>query len=261
MNQATTAALVEFCQRLGDDRLILGHRLSEWCGHGPILEEDIALANFALDLIGQASNFLKLAGELEGKGRTEDTLAYLRDILDFKNLQLLEQSNAGVGLVRDFGRTMARQFLFDAWSVPLMERLQQSSHPGLAGIAAKAFKEEQYHLRHSREWILRLGDGTPESHERVQTAINDFWRYTAEMFEIDDTIKLLQSEKIIPNLSDVKSVWESTVNATLKEATLVKPEPSKFSATGSRQGKHGEALGHLLAEMQSLPRAHPGATW
>ena len=180
-------AFFEYLLRLGDDRLVLGHRLSEWCGHGPILEEDIALANVALDLIGQATHFLQLAGQVEGKGRDEDALAYFRDAVDYRNVNLVELPNG------DFGRTIVRQFLFDAWSVLLLDGLQRAADTKLAGIAAKAYKEARYHVRHSGEWVLRLGDGTEESHRRVQTALDELWPYTGELFATDEVDRLLAS--------------------------------------------------------------------
>src|SRR3954463_7977925 len=178
-------ALFEYLLRLGDDRLVLGHRLSEWCGHGPILEEDIALANVALDLIGQATHFLQLAGQVEGQGRDEDALAYFRDAIEYRNIQLVELPNG------DFGRTIVRQFLFDAWSVLLLDGLQRAGNTKLAGIAAKAYKEARYHVRHSGEWVIRLGDGTDESHRRVQTALDELWPYTGEMFLADEVDRQL----------------------------------------------------------------------
>ena len=171
----------EHLLRLADDRLVLGHRLSEWCGHGPILEEDIALANIALDLVGQASMLLKLGGEVEGKGRSEDALAYFRDAVEFRNVQLVELPNG------DFAATIVRQFLFDAWDVLVLEKLTGGSNESLAGIAAKALKEAKYHLRHTAEWVRMLGDGTAESHTRAQRALDDLWPYAAELFLMDDT--------------------------------------------------------------------------
>ena len=165
---------------MGDDRLVLGHRLSEWCGHGPVLEEDIALANVALDLIGQATHFLRLAGQVEGKGRDEDALAYFRDAIEYRNVNLVELPNG------DYGRTIVRSFLFDVWSVLLLEGLQRAAHTDLAGIAAKAHKEARYHVRHSGEWVVRLGDGTEESHRRVQAALDELWPYTGELFAADE---------------------------------------------------------------------------
>jgi ring-1,2-phenylacetyl-CoA epoxidase subunit PaaC len=247
-------ALVEYLLRLGDDRLVLGHRLSEWCGHAPILEEDIALANISLDFIGQASRFLSLAGEIEGKGRTEDTLAYFREPVEFRNVQLVEQPNG------DFAHTIVRQLLFDAYDVLVLAALETAPHETLAGIAAKAVKEARYHLRHSAEWVRMLGDGTPESHDRAQQALDALWMYTAELFEADDVDAAMTAQGIGPVLSDLRPRWREMVGAVVSDATLTLPSDG-FSARGGRQGRHGEAFGHMLAEMQSLARAHPGASW
>ena len=246
--------VVEYLLRLADDRLVLGHRLSEWCGHGPILEEDIALANISLDLIGQASALLKLAGEIEGKGRSEDTLAYFRDAIEFRNAQLVELPNG------DFAATIVRQFLFDAWDVLMLERLTNAKHEALAGIAAKALKEAKYHLRHTAEWVRMLGDGTAESHRRAQRALDDLWPYTAELFLTDDTDRQASGAGIGVDVEALKPRWRQTVDQVMTEATLVVPKDG-FSPRGGRTGRHTEHLGHMLAEMQSLARAHPGATW
>ncbi len=251
----TTRALFEYLLRLGDDRLVLGHRISEWCGHGPILEEDIALTNIALDLIGQANGFLGLAGQVEGKGRDADQLAFLRDALEFRNLQLVEQPNG------DFGKTIARQFLFSAFDVLLLERLVTSKHEVLAGIAAKAFKEARYHLRHSGEWVLRLGDGTEESHRRVSAGFEALWGFTPEMFENDDVDTALIDAGIAPDLATLQAPWKKLVGDLLTRATLGVPADDRYVSRGSRQGLHTEHLGHMLAEMQVLQRTHPGATW
>ena len=246
-------AFFEYLLRLGDDRLVLGHRLSEWCGHGPILEEDIALANVALDLIGQATHFLQLAGQVEGKGRDEDALAYFRDAIDYRNVNLVELPNG------DFGRTIVRQFLFDAWSVLLLDGLQRAAHTRLAGIAAKAYKEARYHVRHSGEWVLRLGDGTEESHRRVQTALDELWPYTGELFAADAVDRLLAGAGA-PEPASLEAPWLEVVNDVVRRATLTLP-PEGFMHSGGRQGRHTEHLGHLLAEMQILARSHAGAKW
>ena len=251
----TREALFNFLLRLGDDRLILGHRLSEWCGHGPVLEEDIALTNIALDEIGQASAFLHLAGEVEGEHRTEDDLAYLREATHFKNVQLVEQPNG------DFAATMTRQFFFDAYNCPLLDLLQNSSHHVLSGIAAKGLKEATYHLRHSTEWILRLGDGTEESHRRCQDAVNELWRFTGELTSFDEVEQRLIDEGIIPALAGVNKKWNETVRSVLGTATLSLPGSETFMVSGSRDGKHSEHLGHLLGEMQILARSFPEAKW
>lgn len=248
------APLVEYLLRLGDDRLILGHRLSEWCGHGPILEEDIALSNMALDLIGQAAALLRLAGQEEGQGRDEDGLAYWRDTVQFRNALIVELPNG------DFGVTIVRQFLVSAHSLLLWEALLAVPHAGLAGIAAKAIKEGRYHLRHSGEWVVRLGDGTAESHARVQRALDELWRYTGELFDrdaIDDAVGALG---ITVDHDALKARWDAIVDDVLTRATLVRPADGPIRR-GGRVGRHTEHLGHLLTVMQSVARAHPGATW
>lgn len=247
-------ALFEYALRLGDDRLILGHRLSEWCGHAPILEEDIALANMALDLIGQASAFLELAGRIESKGRSEDDLAYFREAVDFRNALLLEQPRG------DFAYTILRQFFFSAYSLGLFEALQKSALPELAALAAKSLKEVKYHLRHSAEWVRRLGGGTPESRARLQAALDDLWIFSGELFETDGIEKSLAAAKLAHSSAELKSAWENLVMAVLKEAGVSVPT-GPFQASGGRSGKHSEHLGHLLAEMQIVARSHPGARW
>ena len=199
-------SLFEYLIRLGDDSLILGHRMSEWCGHGPILEEDIAMTNISLDLIGQATNLLKYAGEVEGKGRDEDELAFLRFDRDYKNVLLVEQPNG------DFGMTMMRQFLFDAYRKPLFEALVNSSDEQLSAIAVKSLKETKYHLKHSAEWVIRLGDGTEESKQRVQESLDTIWRYTDELFFTDDIEKELLENGMSADLEEIKVAWMETVN-------------------------------------------------
>ncbi len=253
-DQQTTEDLFDYLLRLGDDRLILGHRLSEWCGHGPILEEDIALANIALDCIGQAIGFLKLAGEVEGKGRSEDDLAYFREAIDYRNLMLLEQPKG------DFACTIARQFLFDVYSFHLYEELQKSSFEELAALAAKSLKEVRYHLRHSSQWALRLGDGTEESRRRIQNAFEDLWRFTGEMFRPDQVEQRLIAKNIIPDAAALKPKWDQMINQVLGEATLTVPKDG-FMVSGSRQGRHSEHLGYILSQMQILPRSYPTAQW
>ena len=250
-------ALFEYLQRLGDDRLILGHRMSEWCGHGPILEEDIATANVALDLIGQATMLLRLAGEVEGKGRDEDALAYWREAVEFRSCLLVEQPNG------DFGHTVVRQFLFDVHAVLLLDGLTRSTHAGLAGIAAKALKEAKYHVRHSGDWMLKLGDGTDESHRRVQRSLDDLWRFTPELFATDAIDREMIAAGIAPDPAVLQPQWNAIVRDVIERATLQHPgeAPSRGSARGARQGAHSEHLGHLLAEMQIVARSHPGASW
>jgi len=246
--------LFNFLLRLGDDSLILGHRMSEWCGHGPVLEEDIAMTNISLDLIGQATSILEYAGKVENKGRDEDALAFLRFDKDYKNLLLVEQPNG------DFGMTFMRQFLFDAYRKFLFEALQKSSDQQLAAIAEKSLKETKYHFKHSAEWVIRLGDGTEESHARIQESLDTLWRYTAELFYQDETEQKLIAAGILPDLSALKSEWESTVREVLETATLKIPE-NGWEQMGGRNGLHSEHLGFLLAEMQYLRRAYPGAKW
>lgn len=246
--------LCEYMLRLGDDRLVLGHRVSEWCGHGPILEEDIALSNMALDLIGHATSLLALAGEVEGQGRTEDTLAFFRDGTAFRNALLVEQPNG------DFAVTMVRQFLFDAHSVLLWDQLSRCAHEGLAAIAAKSLKEDKYHLRHSSEWVVRLGDGTEESHARTQQALNSLWRYTAELFERDAVDEAVAALGITVDTAALRSLWDNLVDDVLQRAMLTRPADSA-QRRGGRKGLHSEHLGHMLATMQSVARAHPGARW
>ncbi len=247
-------ALFEFLLRLGDDRLILGHRLSEWCGHAHSLEEDIALTNVSLDFVGQASALLSLAGEVENKNRNEDDLAYFREAMEFKNVQLVEQPNI------DFAYTMVRQFLFDSFNLLLNKNLVESKFEDLAGIAAKTIKESTYHNRHSNQWLLRLGDGTEESHNRTQKAIDDLWIFTADLFYEDEIDELLISEGISFSTKAIKDEWENKTKEIIEKATLTTPETKLFDR-GSRKGIHTEHLGHLLAEMQIVPRSFPDAKW
>jgi ring-1,2-phenylacetyl-CoA epoxidase subunit PaaC len=246
--------LFEFLIRLGDDRLVLGHRVSEWCGHGPILEEDIALANISLDLIGQASNLLELAGETEGKGRDQDALAYFRDEYQFRNCLMAELPKG------DFAFTIVRQFLFDAHSVLLLDALTRCSHETLAGIAAKALKEDKYHLRHSGEWVIKLGDGTPESHERAQRALDELWRYTPELFDHDEVDGAVAKQGIEIDHDGIRSRWNAVVTDVMQRATLTIPTDDAFRR-GGRRGRHTEFLGHMLSDMQIVARSHPGAEW
>lgn len=249
----------EWLQRLGDNCLILGHRVSEWCGHAPALEEDIALANQALDLIGQCQLWLGLAAEVEGQGRTADALAYLRDAGAFRNLLLLELPNG------DFGVTLMRQFLFDAFHLELLRALKTSTDSRVADIAAKAEKEVAYHLERSADLVIRLGDGTEESRQRMQAALTRLWSYTGEMFADDAVDQAMAEAGIAPLPSSLKPAWDKTVAAVLDEATLTAPTGAwQHGVTGSGGGKkgiHTEHLGYILAEMQFLQRAYPGATW
>lgn len=249
-----SAPLFEFLLRLGDDRLILGHRNAEWCGHGPILEEDIAITNIALDLTGAAQLLLDLAGRVEGQGRDADALAYWRDETQFRNLQMVELPRG------DFAFTMVRQLFFSAWTHFLFEWLKQAAHEELAGIAAKAQKENRYHLRHAGEWVVRLGDGTEESHRRAQEAVDALWPWTDEMFATDAVDQAAQAELGLPVRPDLKAEWRAVVTDVLQRARLTIPE-TPMRMTGGRKGRHTESLGRLLAEMQIVPRSHPGATW
>jgi ring-1,2-phenylacetyl-CoA epoxidase subunit PaaC len=240
--------------RLGDNALILGHRVSEWCGHAPVLEEDIALANVALDLIGQTQLWLGYAAEVEGAGRSADDLAFLRDAWDFSNLLLVERPN------RDFGHTLMRQVLFDAWHLPMLQAAQDSTDPRVAEIAAKAAKEVAYHLERSADLVIRLGDGTDESHARMQKALNALWPYAGEMSTPDAVDQVMADAGIAPDLATVKAAWDRTVSEVLAEATLVLPAGT-FQHKGGKQGRHTEALGFILADMQFLQRAYPGGVW
>jgi len=251
---ASGTVLFQYLLRLGDTSLVLGHRLSEWCGHGPALEEDLALANIALDLIGQARLLLQYAGTVEGIGRSEDDLAYLRDGRDYRNLLLVEQPNG------HYGDTIARQFLFDAFAVELWADLTRSSDAHIAAVAGKAIKEHQYHWRHSSGWMIRLGDGTDDSHARMQAALEQLWPYTGEMLTPDDVDEAMRAARIGPDLAAIEPRWNARVGAVLTESTLARPDDG-WMQRGGKTGRHSEHLGHLLAEMQSVHRAYPGATW
>ncbi len=247
--------MTEFLLRLGDDRLVLGHRLSEWCGHAPLLEEDIALANIALDLLGQASALLRTAAEVEGKGRTEDALAYGRDTGEFRNVQLAELPRG------DFAFTIARQFFFSSRDVLMFDLLRRSAFAPLAGIADKAARESTYHLRHSSEWMLRLGDGTEESRRRLEAALDELWSFTDELFAFDGIEAALDSGGVIPSLDGIAASWRSSVEAVIGKATLALPSNHRYVAAGGRTGIHTEHLGRLLSEMQILARSYPDASW
>ncbi|MBX9590314.1 MAG: phenylacetate-CoA oxygenase subunit PaaC [Hyphomonadaceae bacterium] len=247
-------ALFHYVLALADDALILGHRLSEWSGRAPMLEEDIALSNLGLDLIGQARLFYAYAGEIEGRGRDEDALAYLRDEHAYANLLLVEQPNG------DFAVTMVRHLLYAAFVHPYVQALQQSRDVRLAEIAAKAVKEMAYHVRHASEWVIRLGDGTEVSHGRAQTALEELWMYTGEMFTLPESERRLLERGIAPDRMAIKPAWDATLDRVLAEARMQRPA-DRWMQTGGRAGRHTEHLGHLLAEMQVLNRAHPGAKW
>ena len=247
-------ALFLYTLRLADNALILGHRLSEWIGHAPLLEEELALGNVALDLIGQARALYAYAGAIEGKGRNEDALAYLRDAPEFRNILLVEQPKG------DFAHTIVRQLLYSAFMHPCWRALAHSRDATLSAIAAKAEKEAAYHLRHAREWLIRLGDGTAESHRRAQAALDDLWPYAGEMVESDASDEALIAQGIAADPAPLRAGWQRCVDSVLAEATLTKPAGS-WMQSGGRNGRHSEHLGHLLAEMQFLQRAYPGATW
>ncbi len=248
------AAFYEWLLRMGDNTLILGHRVSEWCGHSPVLEEDIALANTALDLIGQTQFWLGLAGEVESKGRTADNLAYLRDAAAFRNVLLVERPNG------DFGKTLMRQFLFDAYHLEMLRALVSSSDPRVAEIAGKALKEVSYHFERSADLVIRLGDGTEESHRRMQKALDDLWPYTTEMFLDDSADEAVAEAGIAPLPSSLKAAWDKSVADVLAEATLVLPEGT-YQHKGGKRGVHTEHLGYILADMQFLQRAYPNSVW
>ncbi len=246
--------MFEFLLRMGDNTLVLGHRVSEWCGHSPVLEEDIALANIALDMIGQTRLWLGLAGEVEGQGRDADALAFRRDAWDFRNLLLVERPN------RDFGHTLMRQFLFDLWHLDRLADLCLSADDRVAGIAAKCVKEADYHLERSKDLIIRLGDGSDESHRRMQAALQALWPYVGEMFTDDALDKEMAAQGIAPLPSSQRARFDKAVSAMLSKATLTRPE-SDFAQKGGRSGTHTEDLGHMLATMQFLQRAYPDARW
>ena len=246
--------VVRFLLARADDALVLGHRLSEWCGHAPILEEDMALTNMALDLLGQARELYSYAGAVEGNGNDEDRLAYLRDVRQYRNLLLVEQLNG------DFARTMVRQFFYSAFADLYWRAMMKSGDATLAAIAAKSEKETAYHLRHSSEWMVRLGDGTAESHARAQTAIDDLWAFTGEMFEVDPGERALIEAGIAVDPAALRPQWLKTISDIVAEATLTLPK-SDWMQQGGRSGRHSEHLGHLLSELQSMQRTFPGVTW
>ncbi len=253
------AARQEYVTRLGDNALVLGQRLAEWCGHGPVLEEDLALTNIALDLIGQARLLLTHAGALEGRGRDEDALAYLRDEPAFRNWTLVELPN-GHGKHDDYAITITRNFLISALMVPLWQALQGSADETLAAIAARSVKEARAHLRHAGDWVVRLGDGTGESRERMQAALDRLWPYTHELWTEDEVERAVAASGVGVLTASLRETWTATVDAVLAQATLTRPADSAFVSTG-KLGVHSEHLGYLLAEMQSLARQHPGARW
>jgi ring-1,2-phenylacetyl-CoA epoxidase subunit PaaC len=247
-------ALFTFAVRQADSALVLAQRLCEWCGHGPVLEEDIALSNMGLDLIGQSRAYYTFATETEGKARTEDDLAFHRTEREFMNRCLVEQPNG------DFGQTMMRGFLFSAFSVLQHRDLRASNDETISGIAQKAYKELQYHARHTGQWIVRLGDGTEESHARIQSALDELWSFTEELFDIDAVDEILISDKTIVDIRALKPEWDSMVRDVFTAAGLEIP-PAGYRSRGGMEGIHTEYLGHMLSEMQFLPRAYPDARW
>ena len=255
MNSAATGnPTLDYVLRLGDNAIVLAQRLGELVGHGPELEEEMAVANFALDYVGQARYIYSLAGEIEGAGKTEDDYAYHRDGMDFQNILLVEQPNG------DFGDTIVRQFLFESFYQLQLGALEESSNPKLATITKRVSKETRYHLRHARQWLVRLGDGTEESHARVQASLENLWRFTGEMFAGDEVDAAAAESGLGPDPASFKDEWDAFVDDALAEATLARPE-SGWMASGGKQGKHTEHLGYILADLQYVQRAYPGLQW
>jgi ring-1,2-phenylacetyl-CoA epoxidase subunit PaaC len=248
------AATLEYATRLGDDSVVLGHRISEWVSYGPFLEEDIAYGNVSLDYIGRARMFYTYAAELAADGRTEDDFAYMRNDREYRNLLLMEMPKG------DFAYSQVRQLFADVYYTVLLPELLQSKDETLSAIAAKAIKETKYHLRRSRDWVLRLGDGTEESHKRTQKAVDQLWGYTHEMFDMDETEQLLADAGIGVDVSKLRTAWLNMVTDILTQATITVPEDS-WAVRGGRTGYHTENLGHMLTEMQIVHRSHPGCEW
>lgn len=246
--------LFTYTLRIADNTLVLAQRLSEWTGHGPFLEEDLALTNVALDTFGTATSLLEYAAQIEEKGRSADDLAYFRNEREFTNVLLVEQPNG------DYAKTIIRQIFVDHFNLLFYSELAKSKDETLAGIAQKAIKEVTYHVRHSSAWVVRFGDGTEDSHNRAQDAVNELWRFTNELFEMDEVENNLVKEGIAVNTSLLKEKWEKQITELLTKATLKKPE-SAFMQTGGRKGMHTEHLGYLLSEMQTVPRMFPNAKW
>ena len=248
------ASVAEYALRLGDDSLVLGQRLSEWCGHAPIVEVDLSLANLALDLVGQATHFLGRAADLRAQGEDADKLAFHRDVMDFKNCVLVEQPNG------DFARTIARQFLFSNFQLPLLQGLTASADETIAGVAKKAVLEVDYHASFASEWVVRLGDGTEESRNRMIDGLDWVWRFGSELFEMDALETELVEAGVAVDRAALREGWDAKIDAVLAEAGLDRPKEVR-GVTGGRKGHHSEHLGHILSEMQFLQRAYPGATW
>jgi ring-1,2-phenylacetyl-CoA epoxidase subunit PaaC len=255
MNISTQQALCDYVLHLADTNLILAQRICEWCGHGPILEQDIALSNIGLDLLGQTRSLYQYAAELDGTGKSEDDLAFLRGERAFKNLLLAEQANG------DFGYTVMRQFLYESYQLLLLEALKDKAPAPLAAIANKSLIEAQYHYKWSAEWVIRLGDGTEESHNRIQQSLNDIWTFTGEMFTASPYETILAEQGIISPMDELKQAWLHKVTAVLEEATLSIPDANIWMQMGGKTGVHSEQLGYMLAEMQYLQRQYPGQTW
>lgn len=255
MNTAVDKAKIDYLLRQGDSALILSQQLSQLCGKGPALEEDMALTNVALDLLGQTRMWLTYAGELEGQGRDEDRLAYLRDVRAFRNCLLLEQPNG------DYAQVMVRQFLFDTWHYFLMRGLLTSSDPRIAEIAEKSIKEVTYHLRRSGDLVVRLGDGTDVSHAKMQAAVDELWTYAGEAFIYDEVDQAMVAQGVAPAAEPLRAAFLQHVADVFEEATLRMPSPDAYMQRGGKQGRHGERLGYILAEMQFLQRAYPGVEW
>ena len=254
VEQSTHAAVFQYLLHLADTSLILGQRLSEWVGLGPTLEDDLALGNVSLDLIGQARLLYSYAGEIEGLGRSEDDLALLRAPEEFRNLNLVEQPNG------DFGATTVRQFLFDAWQIEIFQALAGSADLRLAEIAEKSLIEARYHLGYSGGWLIRLGDGNDESHRRVCAPLDDLWKYTAELFTADPVDEQMRRAGIGPDLVNLRGAWSRRIDEVLKRATLKRPQDVAYTWFG-KAGAHTDNLGHILVDMQYMQRAYPGASW
>lgn len=248
-------ALFNTVLSLADSTLILSHRLSEWCGHGPIIEQDIAMSNIALDLIGESRNFYDYAAKLEGAGKTEDDYAYFRESKEYKNALICEQPNG------DFAYTVVRQFLFDSWHVHFLEALKNSSDKTLAAIAEKSFMEVSYHIKWSSEWMIRLGDGTETSKQKIEAALKNMWAFGGELLEATEDEKILIAAGILPDFEPLKELWMKQVEMILTQATLEVPTTRNTIQTGGKTGRHSEHLSYLLAEMQSVQRAYPGLKW
>lgn len=244
----------DYCVRLGDNAWILSHRLSEWCSNGPFLEEDLALTNLALDLIGRAQGFYRYAVELEGKGGTEDDLAYRRNERQYYNNLLVEMPNG------NFADTIARQLYVSVFEYYFYTALQSSKDETIAALAAKTLKEVKYHMTHAVDWTIRLGDGTAESRDKMQKALNDLWMYTGELFEMNSLDERLIEESIAVDLKEIEPKWEQHISEVIQKATLQQPE-ADYMQTGGKQGVHTEHLGHMLGDMQYLQRAYPDAKW